>query len=90
MARVSSEELYPVLNEIVEWPTTGDELATKAQDLGASRQVMVFFESIPLDTQFDSEAEVLNMAEQIDDPDMQMGDTGITGTDVLADDSEIY
>lgn len=90
MGRVNSDDLYQVLNEVEDWPVTTNELVTKAQDVGAPAQVMNFFESIPKDTVFDSEGELLSMAEQIDtETTTTMGETGMADTDALPYEDEI-
>ncbi|HSX48526.1 MAG TPA: DUF2795 domain-containing protein [Candidatus Nanoarchaeia archaeon] len=91
MGRINSDDLYQVLNEVEDWPVTTNELVTKAQDIGAPGPVMEFFESIPRDTVFDSEGELLSMAEQIDahSTTATTGETGATDTDALPYEDEI-
>jgi len=88
MNRISADDLYPVLNEVTDYPVTSDELAAKAQDVGASIEVTYFFESIPANTQFDDESEILSMAEQID-PNETTGESAGTETTLLDENDEI-
>jgi hypothetical protein len=83
MGRISSDDLYPVINQVEEYPVTSDELAVRARETGAGDEVAEFFESIPGDTMFNSEEEILNMAEQIDPSDMST-----SGSDTLGEDLE--
>lgn len=84
----SSDELEQVLVEVREYPVTGKELAAKAEEVGAEPEISMFFEAIG-ETRFDSEAEVLNAAEQLDDPDMTTeGDTG-GYADAYSDDDDM-
>lgn len=79
---VPAEELESILNEVDEYPVTASELADKAQKVAQDDRVVQFFESIPGETTFESEGEILSMAEQIDDPTQTVSE----GTDEMDND----
>lgn len=85
MGQISSDDLYPVINQVEEYPVTSDELAVRARETGADQGVVDFFESIPGETMFNSQEEIMNMAEQIDPTE---SDASTSASDVLDEELE--
>ena len=83
MSKVNSDDLQLVLDGVQDWPVTGEELVTKAQKSGAPEPVVEFFEAIPADEMFNSQSELLNMAEQIDTTDTTTGEAGTAEAETL-------
>lgn len=78
-SHVNPDDLYEVLNQIDEYPVDATELVEHAQEMGASEGVVDFLESIPSDTMFETEAEVVSMAEQISDPSLSVDSGTLSG-----------
>lgn len=65
MNRVNADELDQILDEAaVTFPASVDEIKSEVSDVGASTDVMMFFEEIQPGTRFDHKEELLNMVEQ--------------------------
>jgi hypothetical protein len=66
MNQINASDLYPVLNEVEQYPVSSEELSDTAMRVGARTEVVEFFESLP-SINFESESEVLSTAEQVGD-----------------------
>lgn len=82
MGHISSDDLYPVINQVENYPITSDELAVRARETGAIAGVVNFFESIPGDTAFNSQEEIMNMAEQLETDETPTRDSHVLGEDL--------
>jgi hypothetical protein len=74
---MESNELYEVVDKISEneFPLTGEDLAERAENMGASEDSVSFFESLG-DWQVESPDELKSVVEQASDPELSTeGDT---------------